>query len=118
MDLDRPSQHHALVNDTLAAPHGQNPIMQLETIPMPTQRANITRTAFTNLGPGPMYLQNRGPGPVYFLVDTTDPIVPNGTDINDLPQHSLGDDGQQRDISINFTQNVYVRGVGAVFYTK
>lgn len=83
---------------------------------MPTARTQLSASAFTLLGAGPMFLQNRGPDPVFFVVDSA---APTGTgDINDWPQHRLGGGGETRDISINFTQNVYARGVGAVVFTR
>lgn len=85
---------------------------------MPTSRQQLTLGTWTNLGPGPMYLQNRSNDPVYYIIDSVAPTVPGGTDIADMPQHRLGGEGESRDISINFTQNVYARGAGSVLYSK
>lgn len=87
---------------------------------MPTFRQVLTPTAWVNIGPGPLYMQNRdGDDAVYYIIDAADPVVPASPgDIADTPQLRLGGEGEARDISINFTQNVYVRGRGSVYYAR
>ena len=85
---------------------------------MPTVRVQLSKTAWTNLGAGPMFLQNRAPHRIaYWQASATDPGVNPGGDIADLPANELGGDGVVRDINITFTQNIWARGEGHVIVT-
>lgn len=86
---------------------------------MPTFSKELSPTNWTDLGTGPMFLQNReGGSAIYYIISTSPPVVLAGADIADVPQFRLGGEGEVRDISINFTQNVYARGRGVVFYAR
>lgn len=85
---------------------------------MPTARIQLSKTAWTNLGSGPMFLQNKSPHRVvYWALAASDPGTNAPNDIADLPANELGGDGAARDINITFTQNVWARGEGHVNVT-
>lgn len=82
---------------------------------MPTARIQLSRTAWTNLGAGPMFLQNRSAQRIaYWCLSATDPGANPGGDIADLPANELGGGGTVADVNIGFTQNVWARGDGHV----
>jgi hypothetical protein len=86
---------------------------------MPTARVQLSKTSWTNLGSGPMFLQNRSPHRVaYWVASASDPGVNPGGDIADLPANELGGDGVVRDVNIGFTQSIWARGEGHVVVTN
>ena len=85
---------------------------------MPTVRVQLSKSAWTNLGAGPMFLQNRAPHRIaYWQASAADPGVNPGGDIADLPANELGGDGFVRDINITLAQNIWARGEGHVIVT-
>jgi|VirMetMinimDraft_7_1064189.scaffolds.fasta_scaffold00089_3 hypothetical protein len=85
---------------------------------MPTARVQLSKTAWTNLGSGPMFLQNRAPHrAAYWAASASDPGNNAPNDIADLPANELGGDGFVRDINIALTQNIWARGEGHVIVT-
>jgi hypothetical protein len=85
---------------------------------MPTVRVQLSKTAWTNLGTGPMFVQNRSAHrPVYWQASASDPGNNAPNDIADLPANELGGDGNVRDINITLSQNVWARGEGHVVVT-
>lgn len=86
---------------------------------MATNRVGLQNAAWTNLGSGPMFLQNRGPKwPVYWCLSASDPGVGYVGDISDQPQNELGGGGAVADVNIGFAQTVWARGQGHVVVTN
>lgn len=85
---------------------------------MPTTRVQLSRSSWTNLGAGPMFLQCKAAHrPVYWCASASDPGNNAPNDIADLPANELGGDGSVRDINITLTQNIWARGDGHVTVT-
>jgi hypothetical protein len=85
---------------------------------MATARIQLSKTAWTNLGVGPMFVQNRAPHRIaYWQASASDPGNNAPNDIADLPANELGGDGFVRDINITLAQNIWARGEGHVIVT-
>lgn len=82
---------------------------------MATVNYTLNKYSWTNIGTGPMFVENKGNKAAYWSLGGggSAPVTATG-DIDDAPQHLLGGEGSKRDISINFTQTVYARGDGTI----
>lgn len=86
---------------------------------MPTSRIQLSNSAWTSLGNGPMFVQNRAPHRIaYWCASASDPGNNAPNDIADLPANELGGDGSVRDVNITLTQQIWARGEGHVVVTN